>query len=875
MDQEQQLDQWIKSLVPEFQTLRDGFESGEALIALLQALRPQEKPPSGYRKNPKNPIQKREARTAALAFAKQLGVRGDFEDSILTADFNSSGPHQKLIALLKAVKALGGSRAENRGNAAVRPEKVTPVQTAVGNAAASFDPRPTQSLTQNQSPAAQRPQSQVFNQAPVGNAAASFDPRQTQSPIQIHEAFQFSEDKLDFWPTSDFTTDLKASQCPFIVMLVGNGRTGKSTRANQLVRRELRPDGPFQAENGPDPVTFGFQYAGPLRMSELCQIHHVQPPAQKSDPDVFIIDCEGLHSLGETTPALKQATFSLAQMASVTVLVTRGPLNHDNIASAQALFTLCRAFSRRIPGFATGTVVMETEVGVPTRGKKLNLDESDQLRKEADLKERKAVLNVLNQQTTEFSAKDLLVLAQPELPAGSEGGNAGALYWRSIQDLVGFLAVIAARRERFSGQSLLELFDEAKPSIREIKDFGNLSIRFEDIMARITIRYLSEASSAALEAGRKRISGTIASLNENALRAGMDMNFVGDETNNCLIDFATRARESLPNLLECLPEETTKNETAIQKEIKRLCDERFVERCFAILIPKLATKTLEQIRDEIDVEIKGIPIEHLPAVTFAQLSARYEEIALFRCTNEARNIHSGIPSSSEFSRVQSQLKSAVSSYVLHVETERKQAYSKYQQEETARQVAESQARYQADLDKVTKAEADKRRLIEEEKAKMEKQQKEEAMRYQQELAEAKRRVDAEAARQRELARTLKAAQEKAAAEAEALQARLQADAQANRQKWAAEMEKERIARAEIERTTRLQLSQFEQFKAEQDRLQRENEQRSKKAEADRLTLQSQVQAAQAERQRLEKETKEWKSKAEKESSTTALICSVA
>jgi hypothetical protein len=62
----------------------------------------------------------------------------------------------------------------------------------------------------------------------------------------------FSE---DFWPSQDFLADFGQSAFPFIIMLMGNGRAGKSTRANQILLHELAADTPFEAENGVEPVT--------------------------------------------------------------------------------------------------------------------------------------------------------------------------------------------------------------------------------------------------------------------------------------------------------------------------------------------------------------------------------------------------------------------------------------------------------------------------------------------------------------------------------------------------------------------------------------------------------------------------------------------
>jgi hypothetical protein len=146
MAQEQQLIEWIRRYVPDFEGLRTGFDSGVALIALLRALRPQMKPEMSYRENPKFPAQKAEVRVAALAFAKQIGVRGDFHESVLTASANESGPHPKLIALVKAIQELaspgsdqGPGQSRNLGPAQELQRK----RASSGSGPGSSVPKPT------------------------------------------------------------------------------------------------------------------------------------------------------------------------------------------------------------------------------------------------------------------------------------------------------------------------------------------------------------------------------------------------------------------------------------------------------------------------------------------------------------------------------------------------------------------------------------------------------------------------------------------------------------------------------------------------------------------------------------------------------------
>jgi hypothetical protein len=51
--------------------------------------------------------------------------------------------------------------------------------------------------------------------------------------LMSKENFDFSKDERDVKPSAQFEHDLKDAQNPFLMMFVGNGRTGKSTRVNQ------------------------------------------------------------------------------------------------------------------------------------------------------------------------------------------------------------------------------------------------------------------------------------------------------------------------------------------------------------------------------------------------------------------------------------------------------------------------------------------------------------------------------------------------------------------------------------------------------------------------------------------------------------------
>jgi hypothetical protein len=175
-----------------------------------------------------------------------------------------------------------------------------------------------------------------------------------------------------------------------------------------MLRHQLNPNGPFESYNGSDPVTKKFHYVGPFKFQFFSEVHRIDVHVN-SDPDVFLIDCEGLHSLEKTTTVLQQATFALSQIVSMITLVMKEQVNYENIEHVRSLFVLSHAFTRQLPGFSIGTTIMMQEVGVSDpKGQRLSLDEKNALRQQSDHRQRQLILDVLNRARLNFSERDLL-----------------------------------------------------------------------------------------------------------------------------------------------------------------------------------------------------------------------------------------------------------------------------------------------------------------------------------------------------------------------------------------------------------------------------------------------------------------------------------
>jgi hypothetical protein len=533
--------------------------------------------------------------------------------------------------------------------------------------------------------------------------------------FEVHNVFDFSQNDTDFTPSARFANHLLHSHCPFIILLVGNGRVGKSTRANQILTHKLNEDEPFLSDSGLDPVTTKFQYVGPIKFSQLSEIHEISIMVD-SDPDIFLIDCEGLHSLGVTTPVLKQATFALSQMSSMTVLVMKDQVNHENIENVRSLFVLSRAFSSQLPGFVVGTSIIMRDVGVKyPKGQKLKLDEKNRLRKEADNKARQMILPVLKDEGLELTEDNMMVLAQPCF-------HETEMYWKSIEDLLNFAANIAKAKANISGESLLQLFDEAKPSIMAIQDFSNPTLPFEQILRNVIGRYFRNAITFVTRQIENESAQSINQWTIEQLQAGLNIHFVGNMTIKYIGVFEHKAKELFPPIFSLASDECKEKHLEIEQIVSRICNDLFVNRCIAILLPDNALKLLNKIKQEIDIEITSLEKSSIGAFPFSSLLNQYIVKAESQFRNIMSQIHLEIPRTSDFNTSITKLQNDISKHMEQRETEAKAVFEKYLQEQREAERKEQQAEFEQNL-----------KIMSETQAKQLAQEREEKVRASEEL----------------------------------------------------------------------------------------------------------------------------------------------
>jgi chemotaxis protein histidine kinase CheA len=312
-------------------------------------------------------------------------------------------------------------------------------------------------------------------------------------------------------------------------------------------------------------------------------------------------------------------------------------------------------------------------------------------------------------------------LAQPEIDEPD-------LYWKSIEDFLQFTASVANQRAPVSGQSLLQLFEEAKPSIMQITDFSNPSIPFDQIMQNITDRYLKEASSTAIAGCEEDIKEWLTQLKSESLRRGLNVDFVGEMIVRWMRVFEEKSEQLFPHLLEYSIEQTQKHRELIRNQIETFSNQLFVQRCIVVLLPEIVSEIVERIKREITREVNEIPVANFSCFPFTTLLSRYEQEGESRFKRSVMMIHPDIQKSQEFSKSIGQMRTQISIHVKDIETAKRQQYAEYIQQQIEQEKAAREAQYQENLRQMKLQEAEKLRKSQEERDTAERRRREEETR---------------------------------------------------------------------------------------------------------------------------------------------------
>jgi hypothetical protein len=160
-----------------------------------------------------------------------------------------------------------------------------------------------------------------------------------------------------------------------------------------------------------------------------------------------------------------------------------------------------------------------------------------------DVNQHANIRAVLNKAKVRFPEKDLLFLDRPEF-------DQAQLDEISTRGFVFFIASIASARANISGESLLALFNEARPSIMQIHDFSHPPIASQQDMQSIVVRYLKTASVTVLADAKPEIGQHVRGRNNARLRAGRDISFIADKSGKERVFHRSVASQSLMAIAE-------------------------------------------------------------------------------------------------------------------------------------------------------------------------------------------------------------------------------------------------------------------------------------------------------------------------------------
>jgi hypothetical protein len=118
-------------------------------------------------------------------------------------------------------------------------------------------------------------------------------------------------------------------------------------------------------------------------------------------------------------------------------------LNQDNLQPVRSLLALTRVFTHEIQNFATGTVILERDVGVACP-RSTSFDQMNQMRIEADRARKSEVLNLLNNGNPILNEQTFAIFGKPQF-------DTPELYWNSMNDFLTFVRSVASRHRQIPG----------------------------------------------------------------------------------------------------------------------------------------------------------------------------------------------------------------------------------------------------------------------------------------------------------------------------------------------------------------------------------------------------------------------------------------
>lgn len=497
--------------------------------------------------------------------------------------------------------------------------------------------------------------------------------------INIFDCLSFEEGR--FWLSDQFRGKLQQSQNAFIIMFIGNLRSGKSQRLNQLLTKKLRSKSPFKTLQGKDPVTRNFQECGPFKFQDFGQFHEINL-SSSTDPDIFLIDCEGLNAIENDSDKiseeeqvirslLRKAMFALTQISGVTILVMKEMVNLENIENIRSLFGVTKLIQGGNARFESGSIIMIRDVGLEDYDG--DFDELNQERKKQDLSYRKDIIEILNGANVQFTEDNLYVLAQP----GFEDED---LYWESIKDCLQFCMTISESRLLIPGSMLIELFEESLPIIMEIENLDNQQLNFAKIFSDIMTRKFNHAKIEAEKLIPSLISAPIFEMNYQMLKNLPKDQYLSYQKQQILKKFEEVGNLEYPHFLDFFPENATTCIFELNRKINEAFENSFLEQCITVVVPVEISVAFHETEERLVDQMNKLDVENVKTFGFADLLQQLQNFAENVSIKSISIVNVAVVQSGEFHQELAKLKINVKNLVEKSEQSKRIQYKQWKQQ---------------------------------------------------------------------------------------------------------------------------------------------------------------------------------------------------
>jgi hypothetical protein len=471
----------------------------------------------------------------------------------------------------------------------------------------------------------------------------------------------------DFNLSPEFTQALNQSDSPFIVILVGNGRVGKSTRANQILTKELSATQPFETACGQDPVTEGCQFVK-VPFSHLNNLHKLGLQIQENR-DLFLVDCEGLNSIAGTTPWLVKAIFALAQIVGFVIVVAQ-EVNLMSLTNICNLLRMSSITQQQSPSLAPGTAILVREVGI--RGSKgRTFEENDRERCRQDAKTKQQILQNAGAITLPNS---LIVLAQP-------GYDTPDLYWESIRDLLREIVKTADKRPPVRAANLVALFNTAKAA------FAKADLKTVDF-TKAFLDIIKQRMTAVANEVILRIDAQVRAVVVHSqlfqFRGKSPEQFANELKYQFQTEFYNEANSAVPNVVDSHKKEVNELWAQIEKKIVEQVNIAYFERCMINIVTPAINSAIAVADNLIQGASQSITPQSFPQYRWVALQNDVTKAATEVLRKETCGLSSKLFVLQQYKTEEKRMQDAVHAKIAILQGQKTAIYDKWRKEEDMR-----------------------------------------------------------------------------------------------------------------------------------------------------------------------------------------------